>query len=294
MRRAGRVVAEMHERIRAAIRPGVTTAELDRIGRDVLERRGATSNFLGYHGYPAVICASVNEIVVHGIPRRPIRLDEGDLVSIDCGAIVDGWHGDAAFTAGVGHGQRRGRAADRRWPRPPSPPPSTPMVPGNRVGDIGAAVEATVLAAGLRRGARLLRSRHRPGHARVARRAQLRPARAGGPSWRPGSCWRWSRWWWRADRGGGARRRLERAHRRRALGGPRRAHDRRHRRRPRNPRRRRSGADSLRSDRRVLSRHAARRLRRHLAAAAATRPRVGVGTGERAWSRALCARAGRR
>ena len=102
MRAAGRVVAEMHERIRAAIRPGVTTADLDRIGRDVLERRGATSNFLGYHGYPAVICASVNETVVHGIPSATIRLEEGDLVSIDCGAIVDGWHGDAAFTAGVG------------------------------------------------------------------------------------------------------------------------------------------------------------------------------------------------
>ena len=106
MRAAGRVVAEMHERIRAAIRPGVTTAHLDRIGRDVLDRRGATSNFLGYHGYPAVICASVNEMVVHGIPADSIRpLAEGDLVSIDCGAIVDGWHGDAAFTAGVGHGR---------------------------------------------------------------------------------------------------------------------------------------------------------------------------------------------
>ena len=68
MRKAGRVVAEMHDRIRAAIRPGVTTAELDQIGRDVLDRRGAKSNFLGYHGYPAVICASPNEMVVHGIP----------------------------------------------------------------------------------------------------------------------------------------------------------------------------------------------------------------------------------
>ena len=81
MRKAGRVVAEMHDRIRAAIRPGVTTGELDQIGRDVLDRRGAKSNFLGYHGYPAVICASPNEVVVHGIPgprvlrRRRHRVD---------------------------------------------------------------------------------------------------------------------------------------------------------------------------------------------------------------------------
>ncbi|HEY5155666.1 MAG TPA: type I methionyl aminopeptidase [Acidimicrobiales bacterium] len=101
MRRAGRVVAEMHECIRAAIRPGVTTLDLDRVGRDVLDRRGAQSNFLGYHGFPAVICASPNNMVVHGIPDGYV-LREGDVVSIDCGAIVDGWHGDAAFTAGVG------------------------------------------------------------------------------------------------------------------------------------------------------------------------------------------------
>lgn len=103
MRRAGRVVAEMHDRIRDALRPGVSTAELDRIGRDVLERRGATSNFLGYGTppFPAVICASPNEVIVHGIPDDRV-LDEGDIIAVDCGAVVDGWHGDAAFTAAVG------------------------------------------------------------------------------------------------------------------------------------------------------------------------------------------------
>jgi methionyl aminopeptidase len=101
MRRAGRVVAEMHETIRQALRPGVTTANLDRIARDVLDSRGATANFLGYHGYPAVICASPNDVVVHGIPND-VALEEGDVVSIDCGAVVDGYHGDAAFTAGIG------------------------------------------------------------------------------------------------------------------------------------------------------------------------------------------------
>ena len=103
MRRAGRVVAEMHACIREAIRPGVTTADLDRIGREVIERRGARSNFLGYGNPPfrGVICASPNDVIVHGIPG-PEQLEEGDIISIDCGAIVDGWHGDAAFTAPVG------------------------------------------------------------------------------------------------------------------------------------------------------------------------------------------------
>jgi methionyl aminopeptidase len=104
MRRAGRVVAEMHEVTRAALRPGVTTLELDRLARDVLERRGARSNFLGYGSppFPAVICASPNSMIVHGIPSASVVLEDGDIVSIDCGAIIEGYHGDAAYTAGVG------------------------------------------------------------------------------------------------------------------------------------------------------------------------------------------------
>ena len=146
MRVAGHVVAEMHERIRAAIRPGVTTAELDAVGRDVLARRGASSNFLGYHGYPAVICASPNEVIVHGIPDGRV-LDEGDIVSIDCGAIVDGWHGDAAFTVGVGE-------IDPEWQRFITVTEQalaagiTMMVEGNRLGDYGAAVERCAHDAG--------------------------------------------------------------------------------------------------------------------------------------------------
>jgi methionyl aminopeptidase len=103
MRRAGKVVAEMHEEIRSAARPGVTTADLDRVARQVLERRGARSNFLGYGHppFPAVVCTSPNQTIVHGIPG-PYRLEEGDIVSIDCGAIVEGYHGDAAFTMGIG------------------------------------------------------------------------------------------------------------------------------------------------------------------------------------------------
>ncbi|HEY6622895.1 MAG TPA: type I methionyl aminopeptidase [Acidimicrobiales bacterium] len=102
MRKAGKVVAEMHEATRAALRPGITTAAIDKVARDVLERRGAKSNFLNYHGFPAVICTSPNSMIVHGIPSDLVVLDEGDILSVDCGAIIEGYHGDAAYTAGIG------------------------------------------------------------------------------------------------------------------------------------------------------------------------------------------------
>lgn len=98
MRAAGLVVAAMHEAVRAALRPGVTTAELDEVAARVVAEHGATPSFLGYHGFPAVLCVSVNDEVVHGIPG-PRVLEAGDVVSVDAGAILDGWHGDAAFTA---------------------------------------------------------------------------------------------------------------------------------------------------------------------------------------------------
>lgn len=148
MRRAGLVVAEMHERIREAIAPGVSTGDLDRIGREVLERRGATSNFLGYHGYPAVICASPTSMVVHGIPSDDIVLADGDIISVDCGAIVDGWHGDAAFTAGVGdisdEHRRLIEVTDASLAAG-----IAATVAGNRLGDIGHAVESVARAAGM-------------------------------------------------------------------------------------------------------------------------------------------------
>jgi methionyl aminopeptidase len=101
MRRAGRVVAEMHESCIAAARPGVTTADLDKVAREVLERRNARSNFLNYHGFPAVICTSPNDVIVHGIPGE-YTLQEGDILSLDCGAIIEGYHGDAAVTIPIG------------------------------------------------------------------------------------------------------------------------------------------------------------------------------------------------
>jgi methionyl aminopeptidase len=146
MRKAGRVVAEMHDEIRKAIRPGVTTGQLDQIGRDVIERRGATSNFLGYHGYPAVICASPNHVIVHGIPDGYV-LEEGDIISIDCGAVVDGYHGDAAFTAPVGtvtdEAARLIEVTEASLEAGIGQ-----LVDGNHLGDVGHAVQSVVEAAG--------------------------------------------------------------------------------------------------------------------------------------------------
>jgi methionyl aminopeptidase len=106
MRQAGLVVARALAAMREAVAPGVTTADLDAIAREVLRSAGATSSFLHYDigsgPYPAVICASVNERVVHGIPSTTEKLAAGDLISIDFGAIIDGWHGDAAITVPVG------------------------------------------------------------------------------------------------------------------------------------------------------------------------------------------------
>jgi methionyl aminopeptidase len=101
MRRAGRVVAEMLDACEKAARPGVTTAQLDQVARDVLDRRNAKSNFLNYHGFPAVICTSPNNVIVHGIPGAYV-LQDGDILSIDCGAIIEGYHGDAARTIPIG------------------------------------------------------------------------------------------------------------------------------------------------------------------------------------------------
>ncbi len=146
MREAGLVVGETLSLLRSAVKPGVMTKELDEVADEHIRSRGATSNFLGYHGFPATICASVNDEVVHGIPGDRV-LQEGDLVSLDCGAIVEGWHGDAAFTVAVGQvsdelrelmrvceeAMWRGFAAARL---------------GGRLTDISAAVEAYVRSQG--------------------------------------------------------------------------------------------------------------------------------------------------
>ena len=147
MRRAGQVVAEMHEKTRAAIRPGVTTMDLNMVAAEVIERRGATSNFLGYHGFPAVICTSPNEMIVHGIPSDDVVLVEGDIISVDCGAIIEGYHGDAAYTAGVGEidaaSQRLLDVTERSLFAG-----IEQLTKGNRLHEVGRAVQDVAEAAG--------------------------------------------------------------------------------------------------------------------------------------------------
>jgi len=146
MRRAGRVVAEMHEECIRASKPGATTLDVDRVAREVLERRGAQSNFLNYHGFPAVICASPNHVIVHGIPDDTV-LEEGDIFSIDCGAIIEGWHGDAAVTIAIGTvDEESQRLIDIT--RASLDAAIERVVDGKRLGEVGAAVEDIAVGAG--------------------------------------------------------------------------------------------------------------------------------------------------
>jgi methionyl aminopeptidase len=147
MRRAGKVVAEMHERCGEMAKPGATTLDVDRVAREVIERRGARSNFLGYRGFPAVVCTSPNDVIVHGIPSESVVLEEGDILSIDCGAIIEGWHADAAVTVGIGEiDEESQRLIDvtrqSLWAA------IEQVVEGKRLGDVGAAVEGIAESAG--------------------------------------------------------------------------------------------------------------------------------------------------
>ncbi len=146
MRRAGRIVAEMHEKCTAAAVPGATTADIDGVARQVIEQRGARSNFLNYHGFPAVICTSPNHVIVHGIPGE-YRLVEGDILSIDAGAIVEGWHADAAITVPVGDIDPEVRRLLDVTKRSLDEAIAQ-VVAGRQLGDIGAAVEGVATAAG--------------------------------------------------------------------------------------------------------------------------------------------------
>ena len=144
---AGQLVARTLAALAEAVRPGVTTAELDSIAEREIRSAGAVPSFLGYFGYPASICASINEQVVHGIPGDQHRLRAGDVISIDCGAVLDGWHGDAAISVGVGEIDPADQALldaceASMWAG------IAQAVPGRRLGDISNAVERSVRDSG--------------------------------------------------------------------------------------------------------------------------------------------------
>ncbi len=147
MREAGLLVADTLRALAAAAVPGVTTAELDGLAEERIRAAGGVPSFKGYHGFPATICTSVNEEIVHGIPSPAKRLRPGDVISIDCGAIVDGWHADAALTTGVGSIAPGYRALleaceDALWDG------LAQARPGARLTDISHAVERGVRRAG--------------------------------------------------------------------------------------------------------------------------------------------------
>ncbi len=102
MRHASKVVANTLSKLEEVVKPGITTAELDRIAEEYIVKQGAKPSFKGYYGFPASICASVNKEVVHGIPAKNVILQEGDIISVDCGALLNGYQGDAARTFAVG------------------------------------------------------------------------------------------------------------------------------------------------------------------------------------------------
>jgi methionyl aminopeptidase len=147
MREAGLVVSHTLDVLAEAVEPGITTADLDAIAAREIRSAGAAASFKGYHGYPATICTSVNDQIVHGIPSPDIRLAAGDLISIDCGAVLGGWHGDAARTVAVGpvSDELAGllRACERAlWH-------GLAMArPGRRLTDISHAVEMSTRASG--------------------------------------------------------------------------------------------------------------------------------------------------
>lgn len=147
MRAAGLVVARTLRVLAEGVRPGITTADLDALAEREIRSAGAVPSFLGYQGYPATICTSVNEEIVHGIPSPAKRLRAGDIISIDCGAIVDGWHGDAAITVGVGeiapeHQRLLSACEAALWQG------LACASVGRRLSDISHAVEQSVRAAG--------------------------------------------------------------------------------------------------------------------------------------------------
>ncbi|MBX7432122.1 type I methionyl aminopeptidase [Mycobacterium sp. Y57] len=146
MAAAGALVAAALRAVQQAAAPGVSTLELDEVAESVIRDGGGIPSFLGYHGFPATICSSVNDRVVHGIPSADEVLVAGDLVSIDCGAILDGWHGDSAVTFGVGTLIPADENLSRAT-RESMEAGIAAMIPGNRLTDVSHAIELGTRAA---------------------------------------------------------------------------------------------------------------------------------------------------
>lgn len=141
MRIAGEALYEVLEKLREAIAPGMTTAALDVYAEQLIRKHGAVPSFLNYHGFPASICASIDEQVVHGIPSDKVVLKEGSIISIDCGLILDGWQADSAFTIGVGEISAEAASLIEIteqcfWKG------VRQAVTGNRLGDVGHAIQS--------------------------------------------------------------------------------------------------------------------------------------------------------
>lgn len=147
MEEAGRIVALAHKAVKEAIAPGVTTQELDEIAERVITSLGATPSFKGYNGFPGSICASINDVVIHGIPNKKTKLKNGDIISIDIGACYKGYHGDSAMTHGVGEvsEQRRNLMEVTKNALFKGLEQAKPL---NRLSDISHAIEAYVLENG--------------------------------------------------------------------------------------------------------------------------------------------------
>lgn len=147
MRRANQVVVEIMKALGTMVQPGVTTQDLDRVAEELIRNRGGTPAFKGYRGFPATLCTSINDEVVHGIPSGKRILKEGDVVSVDCGVVLDGFYGDHAITFAVGsvapRTQRLLEITQEALMKG-----IEKMVVGNRLGDVGAAVQAHVEAEG--------------------------------------------------------------------------------------------------------------------------------------------------
>ena len=147
MRESGRILAEVHERLKEEIKPGISTYEIDRIGEKMIRSYGCTPSFLNYNGYPASICVSVNDEVVHGIPNKKRILKEGDIVSLDAGVIWKGYHSDAARTHGVGEISKEAQNLIDATRQSFYEGIKMARV-GNRIGDVSHAVEEYVTSRG--------------------------------------------------------------------------------------------------------------------------------------------------